>query len=176
MRAAMGRRGRALEHLAERLLCVPRFLEAINARRGRPLGGHDLEDLAQDVLLRILTKLGSYSGHVLLECWAHRFCFLEFMNVLRVRRPTAVRAGGAWPSRAPRPDPLEAGEDLEALESALVRIDPRLASAIRLHAFDALEFGAMGEHLGIPSATAKSRYYHGLTELRRLLQRDAAGR
>jgi RNA polymerase sigma-70 factor, ECF subfamily len=173
VRGALQMRREALQALAARLTCVHRILEAINARRGGALGVHDLEDIAQDVLVRVWQKLESYRGHVALEFWVHRFCFLEYQNKLRgVRR--GVPQGGANPDSlldAARSQAEALDEEMGELEACLSELEPDLEQVLRAKTLDGKSFEQIGTELGIPPATAKSRYYRGLIELRRLVDR-----
>jgi len=173
VRGALQMRREALQTLAARLTCVHRILEAINARRGGALGVHDLEDIAQDVLVRVWQKLDSYRGHVALEFWVHRFCFLEYQNKLRgVRR--GVPQSSASPESildAARSEAEALDEEMGELETCLAELEPALEQVLRAKTLDGKGFDEIGAELGIPTATAKSRYYRGLIELRRLVER-----
>jgi RNA polymerase sigma-70 factor, ECF subfamily len=173
VRGALQMRREALQALAARLTCVHRILEAINARRGGALGVHDLEDISQDVLVRVWQKLDAYRGHVALEFWVHRFCFLEYQNKLRgVRR--GVPQGGASPDSlldAARSEAEALDEEMGELEACLSELEPGLEQVLRAKTLDGKSFEQIGAELGIPSATAKSRFYRGLIELRRLVER-----
>ncbi len=159
----------AVRPLAQRLGCVPKLLARINARRGSPLTSHDLEDLGQDALIAIWKKLEKFSGQTTLEGWLYRFCFLEFMNRSRVK------------GRMPRPmpvelDTLEGGEGAsdwpaqEEVEEALRELGYPDEDVIRLRHFENLSFDQAAEALGIPSSTAKTRYYRGIRRLRHRLR------
>jgi len=160
----------ALRELANRLRCIPPILASRNARLGRPLTPEDLADLAQETLLLIWKKLGSFEGRAALETWVYRICCLELMNFFRKkdRRPEIVSQNF---------DELEAdlvaapqsGVDHELIYKSLDRIKPDEAEIVRLKHFDDLTFEVIGERLGISPNTAKTRYYRGLEKLRRFL-------
>jgi RNA polymerase sigma-70 factor (ECF subfamily) len=157
----------ALQRFAERLKVVPRALAVINGRRAVRLSAHDLEDLRQDTLVRIWSKLETFDGQATLENWLYRFAFLELLN--RVRSE----------SRAPRReradlDELTAveaaeGPDEVEIERALERLGPPEADVVRLKHYEELTFEAIGRRLGISPNTAKTRYYRGITWLQREL-------
>lgn len=157
------------ERLAERLMCVPRLLSSINARRGGRLSGHDLEDLIGDCLLGIWRKLGSYHGEATLEGWLYRFCFLEFMNKARLlsRRPEIAR-----PELAQHESPevaLDGDLEREDLERTLLRLGPPDADIVRLKHYEELTFEGIARALGITTKMAKTRYYRGIAWLQREL-------
>ncbi len=158
----------SLERLAQRLSCVPRLLARLNARRGSRLSAQDVEDLSQDALLGIWRKLGSYHGQATFEGWLYRFCFLEFMNRVRLesRRPEAP-AGHPTGVADPSGDALDL--EREELEHALAVLEPSDAEVVRLKHFDQLTFDDIARALGMTPKMAKTRYYRGLASLQREL-------
>ena len=52
----------AVDGFVSRMKCVPRILNSLNARLGKPLDEHELFDLGQDVLVVIWRKLPSFDG------------------------------------------------------------------------------------------------------------------
>ena len=173
VREALNGRAGAVEGLGKRLECVPRILSIINARRGSPLSDHDLEDLVQDVVVRIWQKLETFRGHVTLEFWCHRFCHLETMNRLRQKSRASV-VSSSHPVAVEAAEPAQdEGVDgkLVRMEEALDALDPALAEIVRMRTFERLDFDQMGLRLGVPPATAKSRYYRALGELRDRMKR-----
>lgn len=167
IRAALAGSRAATERLARRLLAVPRLVAAIDARRGQRLSEHDIEDLAQDLLVIVWEKLGQFRGTGTLESWLYRFCLLEYMN--RVRR--LQRLPRPFPLLDPRATPTGAsGEaDAEALEALLASLGPPEEEIVRLKHFEDLSFAELGERLGLSPNTAKTRYYRGIQWLRRRL-------
>lgn len=162
-------------HVAElghRLACVPRILRVLNNRRGGMLSAHDIEDVSQDVVTKIWTKLETFVGFGTLEIWAHRFCYLEFMNRIRARRRSAHQqrcleqdasiAGTASP---------ESRDLYEDLERRLDRLEPDEERIIRLKHYEERTFEEIAAILGVALGTAKSRYYRGMRQLRASLLR-----
>lgn len=168
VRAVLGGDRLAGERLAERLACVPRLLAVLNRRRGSRLSPHDLEDLAQDALLGIWKKLGSYHGEATLEGWLHRFCFLELMNRTRLlsRRPEAA---AGFLETLPAAEGARADLEREELERGLEALGPPDADVVRLKHFDELTFEGVGRVLDITTKMAKTRYYRGIAWLQREL-------
>ncbi len=157
--------------LAARLRCVPRALELLNARAGRPLGPEELADLAQDVLVVAWRKLVQYEGLAPLEGWAWGICVLGYRNAVRRRRRMRQEAsalaslGGALGDSTRDADPWA----FEDVHEGLQRIGREEARVIRLKHFDGLTFEEIARALDISPSTAKARYYRGLEELRPLL-------
>jgi RNA polymerase sigma-70 factor (ECF subfamily) len=167
VRGALRGEEAAIELLVERLRCVPRILSAINRRHGGLLDAHDLADLAQDTIVLVWRKLGSFQAPGTLDTWAYGIALRECMNALRRKlRPTArtdSAAGGAAFEIAAPPvaDPLEHAE----LGDFLAELAPEEQAVIRLKHEDGLTFEEIGLRLGIPPNTAKTRHYRGLRTL-----------
>ncbi|MEM7203491.1 MAG: sigma-70 family RNA polymerase sigma factor [Planctomycetota bacterium] len=165
-RTLAGDRGAQAEWV-RRMRCVPAIVAAINVRMNRALPRDQLAELAQDCLVTIWRRLGTFEGRATLETWAHRFCFLEYMNRLRQRRRQTSTTEDLTGDVADR-----AAEDYRDLESGLVRLGPPESDIIRLKHFEELTFPQIGARLGISPNTAKTHYYRGLQWLRRHLPRD----
>lgn len=156
----------ALVALAERLRCVPRFVAALNRRRGGILSREDVEDLGQDTLVIIWRKLDTFFGQSTLEMWASRISFLEFMNRLRAagraaQGRTTVDVAEVEPQATEEPEP----HLLEHVERLMDELEPTLADVVRLKHFGQKTFGEISLQLGIPTNTAKTRYYRGIALL-----------
>lgn len=164
----------ALDELVARMECVPRFLAALNVRLGRPLGPHDLADLAQDTLIVIWEKLETFEGRATLESWTYRFCYLELMNFVR-RKGRRARVAAAPLEVQDRADPgIEPGHspsDFEHVERCLADLPPDEEEVIRLKHFEGLVFVEIAARLGTSPNTVKTRYYRGMGRLRATLAR-----
>ncbi len=173
VRDALAGEATAVEVLADRLVCVPRILSALDRRSGGRLGEHDLADLSQDTLIVLWNKLETYEGRGRIETWAYRFCFLEFMNRVRSHgRRTAVErtsTDGLAEPPAPTPD-LLAFEEHECLERGLEELGSPEADVIRMKHYDERTFEDIGKELRLSPSTVKSRYYRGIEWLRRRLE------
>jgi RNA polymerase sigma factor (sigma-70 family) len=160
---------RALTEFAARLDFVARVVCVLNRKRGAPLSDHELEDVVQDVVTVVWSKLGEYSGLAALETWVYPFCVHVFQNAARkhgVRRRLAVDPAVIDERSAPGArDRLES----EGLVAALADLDPGIAEVIRLHVVDELSFPQIADLVGRPTTTLKSWYYKGLTSLSRAL-------
>lgn len=160
--------GHARDALCDRLVCVPRTLAILNARSGGRLGSEELADLAQDVVLTVWKKLGTFRGQATLESWAWSFCQLEYSNrSRRGRRRAAVRSGLEDVHEPESEDPDHV--DYDHLERGLKALDPSEEEVIRLKHYEQLMFAEIAERLAISPNTAKTRYYRGMSRLRILL-------
>lgn len=169
VRDVIQRKPDAVARFAQRLRCVPRFLLAQNARYGRPLDDHELEDLVGDVSLVVWRKLDQFAGHSPLEGWILKVCTLEFMNSMRrrFRRPGEFPEGN--PDNLPGPA-ADSAVDAERVHLAVDRVGGVEAELIRMKHFEALSFDEIAARMRTSANTVKTRYYRGIVQLERILR------
>lgn len=169
--ARRARRGdrEAREALGARLDCVRDHLGAAHARLGRPLGEHDLADVAAEVLAALWSRLDRFDGRSPLEAWARGFCGVQLVKFLERRRRRQQLEYGIDPDRRGRLD--REHDDSRALSDALARLDERTLAVVRLKVLEERTFDEIGAELAISPNTAKSLYYRALARLRSSLQR-----
>lgn len=165
----------AIHELAARLACVPRILYSINHRIGRPLGDDDLADLSQDAVVVIWSKLATFQGRGRLETWAYRFCFLEYMNRIRLherrdRRIAPIESLDSLEERSAELGPGEVPSEFEWLERGLDELGPPESDVIRAKHFDDRTFEEIASEMNAASSTVKSQYYRGIEWLRRSIE------
>ena len=169
VRAVRDNRAEAIRGLGHRLRCVPRILAAQNARMGAPLGDHDLADVTQDSLVIIWKKLGQFDPLTPFESWVYRICFLELQNHLRkLRRRSRLLGEVAEGLLAKQPSTLSIAqaERFELVHLALNVLAEDEAAIIRMRHFEEQSFQEVGSRLSIPTGTAKTRYYRGISKLK----------
>lgn len=170
-RAAASGRGGAVDRLADRLSCVPALVRSLNGRLGNPLAQEEVEEVVQDALAALWSKLDRFDGRGAIETWAYGFCLtqvLKFLERRRRRRQVAIGFEGdrlADQSVDLRMDRLE----FEWIHAALERLGPPADAVIRLKHFEELTFEEVGERLAISPNTAKTQYYRALRKLREVL-------
>ena len=157
----------ARQELAQRLLCVPRFLAALNSRLNFGFSAEELEDLTQDVLTIIWSKREEFTGECALSTWSHGICRLELMNAARRKRRDA--AGTIELQLEPECPRTEPASRAQAVADAMERLDAETAAVLRWKHFAGLTFRQIAEETGRSPSAVKRRYYGGLEELRRKL-------
>jgi len=171
-RAAQGDQ-RMIDWIEERLLEIPRFMGSINRRYGNAIDLHDLDDLAQETMLKAWGKLSEFRGDGSLSGWLYRFCLLDYLNGLRKRnhRPRMLRLEAAR-SVSVSPTAFPAEKVL-----ALIRtLPPEQARLLELRHFEDRSFEEIAALLGIGYEAARARYYRCLRALRaRMPASDAEG-
>ena len=98
------------------------------------------------------------------------------MNRLRQRSRRAEVTVEATVGEVPQAVAEAPVLDTDELEEWLERMDARESEVLRLRLYEHRDFEAIGALLGIPSATAKSRYYRGIAWLQERLAGLQEGR
>ena len=166
----------AMQRFGRRLGCVPRILALQNRRMGRPLGPEDLADVTQESLVVIWRKLDAFDPATHFEAWVYRICFLELMNYMRKLQRRSRLLDEAREhleaearDREPEVLTMTESERFESVHVALGILAEDEAAVIRMHHFEEQTFEEVGRRLHVPTGTAKTRYYRGLTKLRDFL-------
>ena len=133
----------------------------------------DAEDLVQEVLLRVRRGLHTYRPGSM-EGWLSRIATNAFLDEMRRRRRRAVEPLPAQPDRVLPPeeaaDEALAAEVLPAdVEEALRRLPPDYRAAVVLCDVVGLPYHEIGETLGVPLGTVRSRIHRGRALLRAAL-------
>lgn len=171
VRSALAGERAAKERLAQRLGCVGRMVAARNRSFGAALDEHALGDLVGDIVVRVLQKLGAYSGYAAFESWVYVFCEGELRNAVRRRRRLAAReaatADGAEDA-VPANAPAALDEDVHLCLEKLPEEDRRV---MRWKHFEDATLEEIAARLVKNLNTVKSRYTRALRQLKLCLQR-----
>ena len=134
----------------------------------------DVDDLCQEVFVRILRARERYRPSHSFSTWVYRIA----LNVARdnrrreVRRPHQALEAHDQPSAAPTPaDAIEALETSQLVDAAVRALPDALREVLVLKHFGKLSFAEVAETTGVPLGTVKSRMVVALRELRKELQR-----
>lgn len=151
---------------------IARLLVRLTDARPERLNG-EVEDLAQEVFLRVLRHCGRYSERHAFSTWLYRIA-------LNVSRDTARRRRKWWKlERRPRhvapaeppSDKLSRAEVEYHVRSALAALPAKLREPLVLKHFGDLTFEEISRVLRRPVSTIKSRVQAGLLRLRAELKR-----
>jgi RNA polymerase sigma-70 factor (ECF subfamily) len=136
-----------------------------------------VEDLAQDVFVRVHRGLRSFRGDARLSTWICRIA----MNVCvdaRQRAPRevsldAVPAGAPPPAAAIVSDPAFADVELrDRVAKGMVRLAERSRIVLTLHYFAGRGYEEIAEALHVPLGTVKTQIHRAKQELRAILEAD----
>jgi RNA polymerase sigma-70 factor (ECF subfamily) len=128
-----------------------------------------VDDLAQEVFLKVYRGLPYFRGEARLSTWIYRIV----ANVC-----TQARSGrrGELPAAPPVREPGAADAsfaDLELrdrLEKAIAQLPENHRLLIAAHYLDGVQYDALAEALNIPIGTVKTHLYRAKRRLRELLQ------
>ncbi|MDQ1480437.1 MAG: eukaryotic-like serine/threonine-protein kinase [Actinomycetota bacterium] len=165
--AAKGDRA-ALESL------LRRHASLVNAVCRRVLGHpEDALDAAQEALLAIARKIHTFDGRSRFSTWCYRVATNAALDEARRRgrRPVAVEF---------LPEPRAGGQSIDDLvadqldvDAALRHLSPDHRAAVALRDLVGLDYAEIGEVLGIPPGTVRSRIARGRAALAdHLAERD----
>ena len=136
--------------------------------------GADVDDLCQEVFVRVLRAREHYQPSHAFSTWMYRIA----LNVARDsrrragRRPQEPLAARDVASVEPGPaDTLERQETSTAVAAAVAALPERLREVLALKHFGKLSFSEVAIATGLPLGTVKSRMQAALVQLRVELRR-----
>lgn len=154
------------------------LLAAIQPRVRRICGrmllhAEDAEEAAQDALLLVATKIGSFEGRSRFTTWLHAVASNSARSTYRsLKRRAAEQTTDELPQRPdPRTTSVIAGSRLDLLEALeVIGTDhPELVEPLVLRDVQQLEYADIAELLAIPLGTVKSRIHAARRAVRPLL-------
>jgi RNA polymerase sigma-70 factor (ECF subfamily) len=156
-------------------LLVRRWQEPVGRIVSHLLGPRaDVEDLCQEVFIRVLRARERYRPSYAFSTWMYRIA----LNVARdsrrrdSRRPHQPLADYDATSPAPRPaDALARNETTDAVADAVAGLPAPLRDVLVLKHFGGLSFSEVAIATGLPLGTVKSRMLAALKHLRGELRR-----
>jgi len=168
LRAAAGDRD-ALEDL---LAAVQPRVRRICGRR--LLYPEDAEEAAQDTLLLVATRIGSFGGRSRFTTWLHVVASNSARSTYRsLRRRAAERLVDELPVAAdPRTTSVIAGSRLDLLDAleSIGAEHPELVEPLVLRDVQQLDYAEIARVLDVPLGTVKSRIHHARIAVRPLLR------
>ena len=132
----------------------------------------DVDDLAQEVFLRVLRACDTWEGRSAFSTWIYRIAVNVTRDALR-RRRTWWRGTLHTQPPPPAPAAIEHASDRERqqlVSAALADLPAKLREPLVLRHFGDLTFAETAEVLGLPLGTVKSRVKQGLLRLREELR------
>lgn len=136
----------------------------------RMVGRADAGDVAQQVFLQALRRIGQFDGRARFETWLYRIAVNESLQHLRRRR--------RWKrGQSLETEPLDASpphdeqvECKELVDRALARLEPELRSLFWLREVEGMSYREIALSLDIPEGTVGSRLNRVRQELQRHLK------
>ena len=134
----------------------------------------DALDATQEALLAIARRIGSFDGRSKFSTWAYRVATNAALDEgrRRSRRPVPTET---LPDRRPGSDSSTGGfpddgiADRLDIDAALARLTPDYRAAVALRDLVGMDYAEIGDVLGIPAGTVRSRISRGRAALADLL-------
>jgi RNA polymerase sigma-70 factor (ECF subfamily) len=152
-----------LESMRPRVLGLARFFTG---------SASDAEDLAQDILIRVMQGLPDLARPETFDVWVYRTSRNRCIDHFRRRRFEALlptldeRAHPLWAADLRPPDEsVQAGEARARLRQALETLPPAWRRAIVLRDLEELSYEDVAERLCLPLGTVKSQISRGRSRL-----------
>jgi RNA polymerase sigma-70 factor (ECF subfamily) len=149
-------------------------------------GRHEAEDLVQETFLKMFHAASRYQPRERFTAYAFRVARNAWIDRQRrrgSRPPLAADGGEDVPAREPaspgREDPFEYAvrdEEAERLRAAMVLLPETHRSVFELGAMQGMAYAEIGELLGVPVGTVKSRMFHAVRKLRAALEEESGAR
>jgi RNA polymerase sigma-70 factor (ECF subfamily) len=146
------------------------------------LNGHaDVDDLAQEVFLRVVRGAERYRSTFAFSTWIYRIAVNVARDYLRRRRRTPPHTTLEGQELAAAAEPpaarLAQAETARAVEQALASLPPELREPLVLRQYGDLSFSELAGVLSVPKSTLKTRVHSALLRVRaELLRRGIVDR
>lgn len=134
----------------------------------------DAEEAAQDALLLVATRIGSFAGRSRFTTWLHAVTSNSARSTYRsLKRRAPELAFDELPTHAdPRTTSVIAGSRLDLLEAleVLAGSRPELVEPLVLRDVQELDYNEIARLLDVPLGTVKARIHHARKAIRPLLR------
>ena len=134
-----------------------------------------VDDLAQEVFLKVHRGLPYFRGDARLSTWIYRIVQNVCSQARARRRPDLPLDGGREDRPVREPGSVDgAFADLELrdrLEKAIAQLPENYRLLIAAHYLRGVQYEALAEALNIPLGTVKTHLYRAKRQLRELLER-----
>lgn len=139
----------------------------------------ELEDLVQEVFLQVLRSLQGFRDEARFSTWLYRVALNVVLMHRRAtaRRPRLVDEAKGEPALDVAPSAYEALETrrrVEAFYALLARLSEKKRTVFVLHELEGLTPARIGEIVGAPVLTVRTRLFYARRELERWIAEEPA--
>lgn len=130
------------------------------------------EDVAQDAFVKLFRRASSYDGRGRLAPWLYRIATNHMRTLWRRERRWKIISLGMWTPGATDRDPsdeLLSDEATRQVRQALERLPMHYRAPLLLRDIEGWSYQQIGDFLGCPEGTVKSKINRGREQLRRAL-------
>lgn len=159
---------------------VRRFQKPVLGLCSQLVGPREAEDLAQDSLTQVLSRLETFAGRSDLGTWVYRITTNICLTHLRRRKRSPFQSDFS-PGSEPIGEPggassVQTGEDRGSVRRALENLPDEHRVILILRDVRGLEYEQLAEVLGIAPGTVRSRLFRARRALREALGPDLESR
>jgi RNA polymerase sigma-70 factor (ECF subfamily) len=130
------------------------------------MGHDDIEDVLQEVFIRVWQKLDTYKGQAAFSTWLHRLATNVILRRRQERQTWAARHSGSQLDLATASSgPLTPALKVD-VEAAVDRLPEKAREVFVLHDMAGYKHHEIGEMLGISPGTSRSQLHHARMALR----------
>lgn len=135
------------------------------------------EDTAQDTIIRCMENITRYNGTSSFSSWMITIATRLLIDSKRrkKREKKWIEQEGHQTARRMRWQMEQRGEQWNDMLESLSRLPENHRIAILLKHYYGYSYGEIGDMLGIPEGTVKSRTAYGIKQLRKELGKDGQG-
>jgi RNA polymerase sigma-70 factor, ECF subfamily len=150
---------------------VRHFEKAVFNAAYRMLGnGDEAADVSQTTFMKVFANIGRYDPQYRLFSWLYRIALNESINQLKRRRSREPLDAAPEPSQDTVDDSVTVSERCDEVQAALMELDEDYRTVIVLRYFTDCSYREIGETLGLPEKTVKSRLYTARQQMKCCLQ------
>ncbi len=128
----------------------------------------DAEEAAQDALLAVVRRIGSFEGRSKFSTWLYMVSSNAALDTYRKLKRRATDPGEMPELTDDRRTSIIAGTRIDLLD-ALEQVDAKFGEPVVLRDVQGMEYADIAELLGVPGGTVKSRIHEGRQRLQRIL-------
>ncbi|MGQ0614567.1 MAG: RNA polymerase sigma factor [Planctomycetaceae bacterium] len=140
---------------------------------------HEVEDIAQEVFLKVFTRIAAFDGRSSLFTWLYRVAANAAKDnvkrrgrrpALRLEEEATIRDGGEGPAGS-----AEREERRRLVRAAIAALPARYRVILVLRELEGLAYAEIASVLEISEGTVESRLHRARARLRRSLESHAHG-
>jgi len=135
----------------------------------------DVEDVAQDVFIKIFRSLSGFRGDSKFSTWVYTIARNEAINAARKKIPTEESLDDVvveTPAAARPDEQYRRKVQQEHLERCLSEIDENYRVVLELRYMGEMSYDEIGETTGLPIGTVKTYIHRGKVALRKVMNRS----
>jgi RNA polymerase sigma-70 factor (ECF subfamily) len=143
-----------------------RHVGRVNALARWLMGDDDVEDVLQEVFIRVWQKLDTFKGQAAFSTWLHRLATNVILRRRKTQRGRERRHAGSELDLEQAAAAAASPGLAVDLETAVARLPERARQVFALHDMAGYKHSEIGAMLGISTGTSRSQLHHARMALR----------